>query len=680
MFLQDFNYIIFWWLTINLFALTFLPLTFSIFPKFFDRGYIFAKILSLAIVTYIIFCLSVIKLLPFTNISIIGVLVVVNLLNFYHLFVKKHWYQFFKTFKSIIKYIILEESIFLLVLILWSIVRSFAPDIEGLEKYMDWGFVNSALRTQFLPPADMWYAGSPINYYYFGHLIFALLTKISSIPSAITYNLSIATLCALVFTSAFSLVANLASKHKSFLLAGIFSALLLTFGGNLHPIYKILKINYTTNSNHFVLTVSALQKSAESYWYPDATRFIGFDPDIDNKTIHEFPLYSFVVSDLHGHVNDIPLILFFLAFLLSYSQSIKKVKIDFELVLGSGLLLSIAYMTNAWDFAVYGLFFGIFLLFAQKNILITLGTGILTIIFWYIFTLPYSLNFTPMAEGLKLVDVRSPLWQLCILYGGFWILSLPFVVWFIKTIISKTRLGRADIFAISLIIVATILVIIPEIIYIKDIYIFEHRRANTMFKLVYEAFIMYSLVSGYILIKFRKSVLYRLLFFIVLLAHMIYPYFAIKSYGDNHPTRQYWGLLGTDYLHDQFPDNFAVINWLNKNIKGQPYILEAIGDSYTKYNQISSATGLPTVEGWLVHEWLWRGGFDGPGTRSTDVTNIYETTDSQVALELLQKYNIKYIIVGNQEREKYSQLSEEKFLKFTKIVFQSGKTKLYEMN
>ena len=201
-----------------------------------------------------------------------------------------------------------------------------------------------------------------------------------------------------------------------------------------------------------------------------------------------------------------------------------------------------------------------------------------------------------------------------------------------------------------------------------------------MFKLVYQAFIMYSLVSGYILIKFRKSILYRILFFIVLIAQLIYPYFAIKSYSDNHPKRQYWGLSGLDYLKNEFPNNFAIINWLNTNVKGQPHILEAVGDSYTKFNHISSATGLPTVEGWLVHEWLWRGGYDGPGARSTDVTNIYESTESDVALALLQKYSVKYIIVGDQEREKYKNLSEAKFLKFSKIVFQSDNTKLYEIN
>src|SRR5258708_38797604 len=32
-----------------------------------------------------------------------------------------------------------------------------SPDIHGLEKYMDYGFVNSILRSQYFPPKDMWF-------------------------------------------------------------------------------------------------------------------------------------------------------------------------------------------------------------------------------------------------------------------------------------------------------------------------------------------------------------------------------------------------------------------------------------------------------------------------------------------------------------------------------------------
>ncbi len=84
-----------------------------------------------------------------------------------------------------------EELLFLTVLYIWAYVHSFAPDIHGLEKYMDYGFVNSFMRSTYLPPRDMWFAPYSINYYYFGHLITAMLTKLTGMPTAITFNLDI---------------------------------------------------------------------------------------------------------------------------------------------------------------------------------------------------------------------------------------------------------------------------------------------------------------------------------------------------------------------------------------------------------------------------------------------------------------------------------------------------------
>ena len=516
-----------------------------------------------------------------------------------------------------------EELIFITILILWSYVRGFAPDIEGLEKFMDWGFVNSSLRSKYFPPIDMLFATEPINYYYFGHLYFALLTKISTLASAVTYNLSLATLCALTFVGAFSLTSNfifsLAKKIelRYLIIGGLLSALLLTFGGNLHPVYKIAKINIRDNGR-LDLSQEAITRATQSYWYPDATRFIGFDPDIKDKTIHEFPLYSFVVSDLHGHVNGIPIVLLIIAFLFSKSLQPTKKIVDFTIIVPLGLLLSFAFMTNAWDFAVYGLLFAISF-FLQKSYYINLKSslkfvtinGFLTVITWYLFTLPFLLNFKSMAERLMFSDSHTPFYQLFILYGGFWFISFPFVLFFIKNF--KLKIKNCDLFILSLIITATVLVVIPEIGYIKDIYIYDHRRANTMFKLVYQAFMLYSLCAGYVFYRLRHFFGYRLIFMLILCIHLIYPYFAIKSYyGIFNENPKYKGLYGLNFLESGYPDNWEAINWLNQNITGQPVILEAVGDSYTTFNQVSVTTGLPTVEGWVVHEWLWRGGYEKP--------------------------------------------------------------------
>lgn len=693
--LFDFHFILIWWLTIFALGLISFPLIFLIFPKFFDRGFIFSKIFTPILLCFFLLLFGVLKILPFSLFSIYLLIFILILVDLIFLLRHKNYLSFFKFLKTNYKILLLEEFLFLLILTAWSFVRGFSPNIEGLEKYMDWGFINSILRSDFLPPQDMWFSGSSINYYYFGHLIFALLTKISTISSAITYNLSIATVCGLTFVSTFSLAGNLTFfllnktkkempcpvkgrvgkgfNFKKIIIAGLISAFLLTFGGNLHTVYKIIQNQYSDTT------------SFSQYWYPDATRFIGFDPQTDNKTIHEFPLYSFVVSDLHGHMNDIPIVLFFMAFLFSSFLVGKKKIFDWFFIVFSAFLLSVQYMTNAWDFAIYGLLLAIFtfLINYQNNRSTcfhkTILTGILVIVFWFIFSRPFSANFEPMTQGLKLADSHSLFYQVLILYGGFWIICLPF---YIYSCFNKKPF-TSDVFVLSLILTATILVIIPEFIYLKDIYIFEHRRANTMFKLTYQAFIMYSLVSGYILIRFSqiKSKIwvnsFKLLFSIVLVCHLIYPYYAIKSY---YPFREYKGLNGLTYLQNLYPDNLKAINWINQNISEQPVMLEAVGDSYTTFNQISVATGLPTIEGWIVHEWLWRGGYDQPAARQQDVANIYQSSDLDQVQKLLQKYDVEYIFIGDKEYEKYGQIDTHKFDDLgAKIVFQSGQTAIYQL-
>lgn len=767
----DLTFIISWWFLIFALGLIFLPLTFSLFKKFWDKGYIFSKTICIIVLTYLIFICGAFKILTFTNLNLFLIILLILFFNFLFLNRKNNFSIFLKTIKENYKTFIFQEIIFLLILVFWSFIRGFMPDIEGLEKYMDWGFINSALRSNFLPPQDMWFSGEIINYYYFGHLIFAVLTRLSTIDSVITYNLSIATVCSLVFSSTFSIASNLVFfslkkiNFKKIITAGLISALLLTFGGNLHSVYKITKIDIANNGK-LVLTKEAITKAIDDYWYPDATRFIGYDPDIKDKTIHEFPVYSFVVSDLHGHMNDISIVLFFMAFLLA-SSFYSTILIDKLLIIISGFILSIAYMTNAWDFAIYGLLFAIFTFFlnlkkhSQSAIKKTFVNGILTIACWFVFSLPFSLNFVPIGEGIKIADAHSPFYQLFILYGGFWLIILPLLFLFLikKNNKKKLNLKNSDLFILATFITATLLIIIPELIYLKDIYIYEHRRANTMFKLTYQAFIMYALISGYVFYKVRillKSKIlnyfYGLLFALIFCIHMIYPYFAIKSfYGD---FQNYKGLWGLNYLKNDFPDNFIAINWINKNISGQPVMLEAVGDSYTTFNQVSVTTGLPTVEGWIVHEWLWRGGYDKPKLRQDDVQSIYESlsennnlkenkknieyivksgdtlwkiskqqlnneslwkkiasinnlnnpslihpnqklilpveipetknessaSDINRLKQLIQKYNIKYIFIGDKEYEKYPDLNEDNFKEIGgQIIFQSGKTKIYQL-
>ena len=605
-----------------------------------------------------------------------------------------------------------EELLFLLALATWSFVRGFQPDIQGLEKFMDFGFVNSILRSRFFPPADMWFAGKSINYYYFGHYITAFLTKLTGIDSAITYNLMIALLFAFTVALTFSLTANLVysffrQKAKNLtpghwrriFFAGLFSALLLSLGANLHPAYYNLKMGLGR----------PYCDGSLNYWYPNATRYIGYCPDVPDKTIHEFPSYSFIVSDLHGHVSDIPFVLLFLALIfslfkllrekssevLSFARLASQSKREFLILsLPISLTLAVIYMTNQWDFPIYLLIFGLVLLgsFYSRwrnswlQLLPPLFVGGWSLLLTLPLVLPFQLNFDPIVKGIAFVHAHSLPHQLLILWGVPWLFAAVFAIFLIGEARNRKNLLITDIFTFVLLAVATFLVIIPEIIYVKDIYIESYHRANTVFKLTYQSFILYALAMGYIFIRLVSSIknffgrkLTAAVLFLFFTALMIYPFYSLKGYYGELKKDNYQSLYGLNFLKKLYPGDYQAVQWLNQNVKGQPVVLEAVGDSYTDYERISMATGLPTIEGWLVHEWLWRGSFDEPGRRAVDVQTIYESADLTQTKELFEKYQVKYVIIGALERQKYSQLKEEKFNHLGKKVFESEKTTIFKL-
>src|SRR3989344_3623536 len=298
----DLLFVFKWWLVLFLLGLSFLPLISKIFSSFIDKGYIFSKILGVLFVSYSIFVLGSFHLLKFTTLNIIIVWVVLAGIQLFFFRPQKFEY------KKLLKIFLIEELLFFASLLFWSYIKSFNPDIHDLEKYMDFGFINSIIRSEFFPPRDMWLTPLSINYYYFGHLVTAVLTKLSGIPSSITYNLMLSTIFALTFTASFSIGANLLfnlsskTQNLKLILGGLLTAFLVSLAGNLHTIYAFFKPYVNESPVPFWQLAFSPQTLQNSYWYPNATRFI-------QNTIHEFPIYSFVVADLHGHFLDIPLCL-----------------------------------------------------------------------------------------------------------------------------------------------------------------------------------------------------------------------------------------------------------------------------------------------------------------------------------------------------------------------------------
>jgi uncharacterized membrane protein len=132
----------------------------------------------------------------------------------------------------------------------------------------------------------------------------------------------------------------------------------------------------------------------------------------------------------------------------------------------------------------------------------------------------------------------------------------------------------------------------------------------------------------------------------------------------------------------EFADDYVVIRWIQKNIKGQPIILEASGGPYTSYSRIATNTGLITLVGWSHHEAQWRGNKVWPeiGDKEKAIKEIYNTTDVRRAIELIKKYEVDYVFVGSLERKDFDAQGLEKFKAFCTPVYQYGASVLYKVN
>lgn len=713
------------YITILLLGLASWPLARAALGVFPDKGWVLSKSISLLLISYVAWLLGMGELLAFTRPNLLLITLVLALICWLPFLIKLRQNNLSLTtitnlrHHPTLKLILIQEIAFIAILGFWAIVRAYNPDIFGLEKYMDYGFLLSILRAEYFPPLDHFFAGEPINYYYFGHLMGAILTRLSTVPPAISYNLLIAYLGAMTFISSFSVSVALITQalkrpilSTTTLMTGLLGGAFTGIIGNLHAALNIFEY--------------------KTYWYATASRLIPF-------TINEFPVYSFVVADLHAHVNNLPIVLLIVALLVQLvstwwgdddttTPTLPRAYRNPAYLL---LIMAIgsSYATNAWDYPIYlvltSCVFFFFTYRAQKTIAKTLlrllaaveRTAQLIIPLFavsFVLFIPYWRTVVPPSQGIGLVADQSPLPLVLILWGMFFFLSASFVGFvfrerlghFIRNLRSKEPtkpitssfpLTRYDLFAIMLMAVALLLIIIPEIMYVKDIYP-QHYRANTMFKLYYQAWVMFSIATAYGFVRIAKIVKQGitsnfwitnvLIQYVLIAATLLYPYLAINSATGSF--REYQGLDGTAYLARQYPDDAAAIDWLNQHMPGQPTVLEAAGDSYTEYARVSSNTGLPTVLGWQVHEWLWRGSYGDPvvpaskvleeygadsvSQRNLEVQEIYTGTDKENTRRLLQKYDVDYIFIGTLERTKYPALQETLLTDLGTIVYQAGTT------
>ena len=108
--------------------------------------------------------------------------------------------------------------------------------------------------------------------------------------------------------------------------------------------------------------------------------------------------------------------------------------------------------------------------------------------------------------------------------------------------------------------------------------------------------------------------------------------------------------------------DYDAIRWLRNNAEGSPVVLEAHTEQYRWGGRMAIYTGLPTVIGWPWHQIQQRGDYSfAIHQRASDVREAYSTRNPQRALEIVNAYNVQYIVVGDLERIFYPQEGVDKF-------------------
>ncbi len=243
---------------------------------------------------------------------------------------------------------LIQDVFFIGAFALFTLVRVFNPHIHdpsgsgyngGGEAGMDLGFLSSVVRGDSFPPQNMWMAGQPIGYpYYFGHILMGILTKTLGLAPAVTYNLAIITLFALIFSAAFSLAYALSEK----LSGGIIAGLLCATAGNLDGAKQYLRdIGDCLSRNDW--TLSGLWNSTFDYWGPSR---------VIPHSINEFPYFSVLFADMHAHTLAMPFAMLLVGLIMSFyfsNSAGTKIRFEWPLLLGMGFLLGGLAFLNTWD-------------------------------------------------------------------------------------------------------------------------------------------------------------------------------------------------------------------------------------------------------------------------------------------------------------------------------------------
>ncbi|MEC9293885.1 MAG: DUF2298 domain-containing protein [Chloroflexota bacterium] len=359
-------------ITVQLVGLAVFPIVQRAFPLMSDRGWAISKALGILLISTAVWLLSYVHLLPNTMFSWWIVWLVLAFISLW--FLRKDFDNFRKSVKRRWKIIVSIESIFLLFFLMFLLLRAFDPAASGTEKPMDMMMLSSVTSAQYAPPQDLWLAGEPIAYYYFGYWMYGGVGTMSGTPTFISFNVSLALAAGLAASIVAALVCTLVRRdgatNRVSILCGTVSAALLLLASNLSGLWTILDItrlastkllNWYHGFEYQRVNDILVWRPDDFWWWWNSSRITNSYDSGGNSldfTIQEFPYFSFLLGDLHPHVMSIPFLLTGLTVLASLFManrylSFRTLRRNITATLMVALVIGSSGFINFWDIGLF---------------------------------------------------------------------------------------------------------------------------------------------------------------------------------------------------------------------------------------------------------------------------------------------------------------------------------------
>lgn len=377
--------LLFWYLTIFGLGLVTYPILRAALPGLADRGYPLARVAGLLLWAWLAWMAGSTGL-GYSRLTIGSALGLITLLGGWMTWRQRGELKIELQEKW--KYFLFIEGVFLIFFLLDLGIRMGNPDLwhpyKGGERPMNFSYFNAILKSSSFPPYDPWFAGGYINYYYYGYVIVGTPVKLLGIVPSVAYNFILPTLFACLAVSAFSIGYNLLKvlpvserpwkvrSQGAALLSGAFSLAAVVLLGNLGIVRMFTQgfqrlaapdgvIEGANLFQHlfwtlkgFIMSVSGANLPyvrGDFYWIPSRVL-----PDASGSPITEFPLFTFLYSDLHAHMISLMLTVFVIGWVLSVLRSKAAWASSWHTGLGfflGGLAIGALKPTNTWDIYTY---------------------------------------------------------------------------------------------------------------------------------------------------------------------------------------------------------------------------------------------------------------------------------------------------------------------------------------